>query len=188
MAVGLTGGLRLALPLSLFLLFLFPLSFCGAAWMGVQHLGYAEFDVASRVILRGNFRGVIHLQLELRRFERSMAEASMLDEVVKLSRSQSQTFGFAGVRFEINQLAAEAAFPEVDGDSFWALRVPLPHGQAIYLYKAKEAQMHPVVLSLFAQCLERQFTARLGSPAASDGDKLAPAISKGAKACDSLQA
>jgi UDP-GlcNAc:undecaprenyl-phosphate GlcNAc-1-phosphate transferase len=30
--------------------------FCALAWIGVQHLGYAEFDMARRLILAGNFR------------------------------------------------------------------------------------------------------------------------------------
>ena len=146
--------------------------FCGAAWMGVQHLGYAEFDVASRVILRGNFRGLIHLQIALQRFERQLSDEPGMDKVVSLIFAGSLEFGFVGVRLEIADSVFENKPPDFDPNDAWRLRIPLPHDQAVCLYRARDAQIHPVVLTLFAQCLERQLRARLQA-----GPPVAPAES-----------
>jgi UDP-GlcNAc:undecaprenyl-phosphate GlcNAc-1-phosphate transferase len=135
--------------------------FCGAAWMGVQHLGYSEFDAARRVILRGNFRGLIHLQLELQRFEQNLTQASDMNRAIEIVFQESRELGFSGVRFETADLVSEHRVPGVDIGSSWALRIPFPEGQVVYLYRPRDSQMHPVVLTLFSQCVDRQLSVRL---------------------------
>src|SRR5262249_16129472 len=46
--------------------------FCVAAWVGVQHLGYAEFGIAGKLVLGGSFRGMVNSQLRLQQFERKL--------------------------------------------------------------------------------------------------------------------
>jgi len=49
--------------------------FCAGAWMGVQHLGYAEFGITSRFLLKGSLRGMIDVQFRLQEFERTLKQA-----------------------------------------------------------------------------------------------------------------
>ena len=39
------------------------LVFCAATWIGIQHLGYVEFDQARRMILRKGFREALNAEL-----------------------------------------------------------------------------------------------------------------------------
>src|ERR1019366_2648844 len=73
--------------------------FCGAAWIGVQHLGYAEFGIAGRLVLGGSFRGLVNTQLHLQQFERSLYQADNLDEAWALIVAGARDFGLFGVQF-----------------------------------------------------------------------------------------
>jgi hypothetical protein len=39
--------------------------FCGAAWIGVQHLGYVDFGVVGRMFVDGTFRRQLNGQIAL---------------------------------------------------------------------------------------------------------------------------
>src|SRR5258708_40043799 len=48
--------------------------FCGIAWIGIQNLGYAEFDQARRLILAGGFRQALNSSLTLRAVDQALTQ------------------------------------------------------------------------------------------------------------------
>src|SRR5262249_40566092 len=72
--------------------------FCVATWIGVQHLGYAEFGIAGKLVWRGSFRGMVNSQLRLQQFERKLSLARTVDDAWDLIVAGAQEFGWSGVR------------------------------------------------------------------------------------------
>ena len=134
--------------------------FCVAAWIGVQHLGYAEFGIASRLVLRGSFRGMVNSQLRLRQFEQNLETGNSLDDVWKLIVAGAEEFGWSAVRLQLGGRVWDST-PEVDQAVYWQVRVPLAVGQYLNLGYDPAADINPLVLASFPKILEKFLLARL---------------------------
>jgi UDP-GlcNAc:undecaprenyl-phosphate/decaprenyl-phosphate GlcNAc-1-phosphate transferase len=75
--------------------------FCLAAWIGIQNLGYVEFSMASRLLLRGGVGRMIDFESKLRHFEDNLAKAETLEEVWDNVRRASRDLGFHGSRLSL---------------------------------------------------------------------------------------
>ena len=130
--------------------------FCAAAWLGVQHLGYAEFGIASRLIVRGQLRGIIRVQLKLQEFERQLGHSNSLEEFWDQLVYGHGEFGFTGVRLKVDgkEFISGAAASDHSKD-LWQLRVPLPGAGYLNLFSNCAQKVHPVVLSGFTEGVER---------------------------------
>uniref|UniRef100_Q01XJ8 Glycosyl transferase, family 4 n=1 Tax=Solibacter usitatus (strain Ellin6076) TaxID=234267 RepID=Q01XJ8_SOLUE len=133
--------------------------FCGAAWVGVQHLGYAEFGVASRLVLRGSFRSMVNAQLRLQQFERNLATAVGLDDAWTLISAGAEEFGWTGVRLQLCGRIWDST-PNVESAAYWQVRVPLPEGQYLNLSSDPAVDIHPVLLASFPKLLEKFLVSR----------------------------
>src|SRR3984957_6620429 len=69
---------------------------CGAAWLGIRHLDYAEFAMASRMFLGGKFRSIIDVETRLLDFESALAKARNLEECWIKILDGAREFGFQG--------------------------------------------------------------------------------------------
>lgn len=101
------------------------LVFCAAAWIGVQHLGYIEFSLASRMLLAGSFQRMLESQLRLRKFEEELAATMRLEECWRVLTEACQKFGFAGLVVEFRGRTLRKAFSEQDPETCWMVRIPL---------------------------------------------------------------
>jgi len=133
--------------------------FCAAAWMGVQHLGYAEFGVAGRIILAGSFRSVVNIQLKLQQFERALHQTSTLDDAWLVIAASAQDFGLSGVRLRVDDRFFDS-MPGLDTTNYWQVRVPLSHGQFLNVSHDPAREVHPVVLASFPKVLEHFLRSR----------------------------
>jgi len=127
--------------------------FCVAAWIGVQHLGYGEFNLARKIVLRGTLRGMIDVQLRLQHYESMLTASSTPEEIWNTIRAGCEEFGFEGVRLLIGETVFERAISSELPT--WQLRIPLPHKQYVNFYRNVDAPMHPLVLTLFSQSTEK---------------------------------
>lgn len=133
--------------------------FCVAAWVGVQHLGYAEFGIAGRLVLRGSFRGMVNAQLRLQQFERNLGTAESIDDAWKLIVAGAEEFGWSGVRLQLCGRVWDST-PSVESAGHWQVRVPLPAGQYLNLSHDPAVDIHPLVLGGFPKLLEKFLLAR----------------------------
>ena len=133
--------------------------FCGAAWIGVQHLGYAEFGIAGRLVLGGSFRGLVNTQLHLQQFERSLYQADNLDEAWALIVAGARDFGLFGVQFCLGGRLFDS-MPNTDMARYWQVRAPLPHGQSLSVSYDPARDTSAVVIASFPKVVERFLSAR----------------------------
>jgi UDP-GlcNAc:undecaprenyl-phosphate GlcNAc-1-phosphate transferase len=129
--------------------------FCGVAWLGVQHLGYAEFGMASRLLLRGQLRGMIDAQVRLQAFERELRATEGPEELWQALEKGCTEFDLVGVRTRLPSLERQSrGLPEHASDC-WQLRLPFDSGYYVNLYRDPDRAMHPVVFSHFADIITR---------------------------------
>jgi UDP-GlcNAc:undecaprenyl-phosphate GlcNAc-1-phosphate transferase len=131
--------------------------FCASAWMGVQHLGYAEFGVASRLFLRGSFRGMVNAQLRMQQFERTLGKAKDVDEAWEAILNGVREFGLCRVQMRIGGCTFDsmpgAELLRTEKSDWWQVRVPLAPGQFINISHDPERDLHPMVLASFPRIL-----------------------------------
>lgn len=127
--------------------------FCVAAWIGVQHLGYGEFDMARKMVLRGTLRSMIDVQMRLQQYESALTAASTPEEIWNTIRAGCEEFGFEGARMLIDGTVFEHSV--VSEMPTWQLRIPLPDRQYVNFSRRVDASMHPLVLTLFSQATEK---------------------------------
>ncbi|MBL8227517.1 MAG: undecaprenyl/decaprenyl-phosphate alpha-N-acetylglucosaminyl 1-phosphate transferase [Bryobacterales bacterium] len=139
------------------------LLFCAVAWLGIQHLGYAELGIARRVLFKGTLRNIISLQLHLQELERDFGEATTLDGFWKVLVKGCEDFGFGGVRLNVQGRVLEKFSVAEPPSSLWQLRVPLPDSQYVNLYGRANATTPPAALVGLAQVIERSIHDKLRS-------------------------
>jgi UDP-GlcNAc:undecaprenyl-phosphate GlcNAc-1-phosphate transferase len=151
--------------------------FCAASWIGVQHLGYAEFEVAGRFLFGGTLRGIIDVQVRLQEFERALSGAQTSTQFWGILTAGCREFGFQGAKLNIQGKTFEQGAARWDGAPCWQLRVPLRERQYANFYRALDSDMHPLVLTMFPQVVERILTSKQELFAAHNqwADQAAPA-------------
>jgi UDP-GlcNAc:undecaprenyl-phosphate GlcNAc-1-phosphate transferase len=127
--------------------------FCVAAWLGIQHLDYAEFGLATRLLFKGAFRQIIDVQVRLQQFERSLASAVTLEQRWQCILSGCREFGLTGVRLKVHDRTLEF-LPQLTHGAHWQLRIPLSDSQYLNLYRDFESDLEPTILAGFARILE----------------------------------
>ena len=137
--------------------------FCGAAWIGVQHLGYKEFTMAGEMFLRGKFRRIIDTETRLLDFETALAKATDLQECWTRVVAGSREFGFHGVRMQVSGKVFEDVGSRRTKQPLWQLRIPLPGAQYINFFRSFDAEMSPLILSAFVDCVQRSLNERFRS-------------------------
>ncbi len=136
--------------------------FCGAAWIGIRHLDYAEFASAGRMFLGGKFRRIIDAETRLLNFEASLAKAPDLDECWNRLRHGSKNFGFQGARMSIQG----SVFEDVNAahaQPLWHLRIPISEGEYVNFFCDFSVEMDPLILSEFVAAVERGINAWLAA-------------------------
>jgi UDP-GlcNAc:undecaprenyl-phosphate GlcNAc-1-phosphate transferase len=104
---------------------LIVLVFCAAAWVGVQHLGYVEFSLATRLLLGGSFQRMLASQLQLRKFQEELIATTGVEECYRLLAETCQNFGFAGFVIDFHGQTLRKTFLEQDVEVCWIVRIPL---------------------------------------------------------------
>jgi len=146
--------------------------FCFAAWVGLQHLGYQEFSVASRMLTTGNFRRIIDAETRLHKFEESLTRATDLSACWEELCVCSREFGFHGVRLSMQGIIFDDFARARSGGTFWQLRIPLPENQYVN-FDSDFNQESPLILSTFAKVVERALISRMSNEAGSRSAALA---------------
>ena len=127
-----------------------------AALVGVQYLGYVEFGVLGRAIFSGGFHRLLHVHLNLAKFERRLAASKTLEETWNLLCRESSSFGFSGL-----ELRVDGKTRVRQANSHSQIRVEFPGRGYIILSRGTGADMGASAGVLFADCIERVFVQKL---------------------------
>jgi UDP-GlcNAc:undecaprenyl-phosphate GlcNAc-1-phosphate transferase len=145
--------------------------FCAGAYIGIQHLQYAEFGMAARLLLRGAIPHAIDVQCRLEQFEASLNNAGDLDSWWAVIEGFCGDFGFTGVRAQVQgRVLQTVPHPELDRPEqerkSWEIHIPLPDDQYLNLYQNPAAEKDPAAQTGFATVLERSLERRARKDAA----------------------
>jgi UDP-GlcNAc:undecaprenyl-phosphate GlcNAc-1-phosphate transferase len=126
--------------------------FCLFVLLGVQYLGYAEFDLAGRLLFGGEFQRSVSAQLELRKFRAALAAAGTPADCWEVIREACGRFGFQQVRL---CLAGETYEYSSDhsGAPGWTVRVPLANGDYAALTRPFASSVVPMIVAPFVDSL-----------------------------------
>jgi UDP-GlcNAc:undecaprenyl-phosphate GlcNAc-1-phosphate transferase len=136
-------------------------TFCAAAWIGVQHLGYAEFDAAGRTLTSGVLRRMVNTQICMRAFEDVLARAETPEECWQALCSASKDFGFNRVRLRVADGEYEARFGDAPPESCWTLRIPINGSEHVELTREFHSLVQPILTTRFVDLVHTRLQARL---------------------------
>ena len=121
------------------------LAFCAVAWAGIQYLGYAEFNVAGRMLFSGNFPRTLKAQLDLHHLEKDLNSADSVDECWRAISEACSKFGFRCLHMEVNGMSYESAELGGHADKFWTVRIPLgAQGQVAFSRELQSASLSTI--------------------------------------------
>ncbi len=75
---------------------------CFTAWLGLQHLGYDEFEAAGRMAFNGGFRRRLNAQMQLAGFEHALATCTTIDACWDVLCEAYPHFGFSGIELRMD--------------------------------------------------------------------------------------
>jgi UDP-GlcNAc:undecaprenyl-phosphate GlcNAc-1-phosphate transferase len=120
--------------------------------LGIQYLGYAEFDLAGRLLFSGEFQRTVSAQLDLRKFRAALAAAGTPGGCWEAIREACGKFGFQQVRLRLAGEIFEYCADE-SGVPGWTVRVPLSNGDYVVLVRPFASEVLPMVVAPFVDSL-----------------------------------
>jgi UDP-GlcNAc:undecaprenyl-phosphate/decaprenyl-phosphate GlcNAc-1-phosphate transferase len=142
--------------------------------LGIQYLGYAEFDLAGRLLFSGEFQRTVSAQLDLRKFRASLAAAVTPADCWEVIREACGKFGFQYMRLSLAGEIFEHSSEDA-GAPGWTMRVPLSHGDYAVLSRPFESAVLPMVVAPFVDLLRQTLVQKY--PDTAVAETAAPAVS-----------
>ena len=99
--------------------------FCGVTWVGVQHLGYSEFDSARRALKASSLRRSIRGEMAIHATERRINEATSIEACWEAVRDASHQLGFSQIEATLAGRTFQDRVVKGDSCTSWQLRVQL---------------------------------------------------------------
>src|SRR5580658_4961307 len=131
------------------------LVFCAAAWIGVQHLGYVEFGVASRMFVGGAFRRHLSNELAVRSFDEALAKSSTPEERWTVICNACRQFGFTHAELQLNGRRFEETLADTNGNAVWNLDIPVAGDGHLRLTRCFGESRLPTALAPIAETLHK---------------------------------
>lgn len=119
--------------------------FCAGAWLGIKHLGYAEFDIARRMILAGTFRRQLNAELQLSTFHDKLASAVTPDQCWEVLQHTYSEFGFNEIRFKLGRRLFTHTTNGHHVANTWTVRIKLSEHDYVNLSREFETEAPPIV-------------------------------------------
>jgi len=119
--------------------------FCAGVFIGVQYLGYAEFEMARRLVLAGNFRRTLNAELQLSTFREDLAAAATPEQCWKVLQRTYSEFGFNEIRFKVaDRLYTHTTNSHHDGN-VWTVRIRVSENDYINFSREFNTEAPPIV-------------------------------------------
>jgi UDP-GlcNAc:undecaprenyl-phosphate/decaprenyl-phosphate GlcNAc-1-phosphate transferase len=137
--------------------------FCGAVWLGIQSLGYAEFGLAGRLMLSGTFQHSVNAHRNLRTVANSLRAAESVAECWTAICEACRIFGFTEARLCVAGQVLHKQFGRVGADDGWNVRIPLPNGDYINFTRSQNSAVLPMdvapLLDMVGKVMTEKFVA-----------------------------
>jgi UDP-GlcNAc:undecaprenyl-phosphate/decaprenyl-phosphate GlcNAc-1-phosphate transferase len=119
--------------------------FCAGAWIGVQHLGYAEFGMARRMLLGANFRRHLNAELELSTFRDHLTAAVTPEQCWEVLQHTYSEFGFNEIRFKVGGCLYTHTTNGHHVADTWTVRIRLSDNDYLNLSREFDTEAPPIV-------------------------------------------
>ncbi|MBZ5724548.1 MAG: undecaprenyl/decaprenyl-phosphate alpha-N-acetylglucosaminyl 1-phosphate transferase [Acidobacteriia bacterium] len=143
--------------------------FCGVALVGIRQLRYAEFDIAGRLLFRGEFQRAMDVRLRLTRAESALEQATTDEKWWEALAQSARTLELGAIRWTSERgTREERVMPGVA--PAWSFRIPLSETDSVEVEGTLQAPS-AVAFDLvgFAEMINRTFPGKrapAGVPAA----------------------
>jgi UDP-GlcNAc:undecaprenyl-phosphate/decaprenyl-phosphate GlcNAc-1-phosphate transferase len=128
--------------------------FCAGAWIGVQHLGYAEFGMARRMVLGGNFRRHLNAELQLSTFRDNLTAAVTPEQCWEVLQHTYSEFGFNQIRFKVGgRLYTHTTNGHHVADT-WTVRIRLAENDYLNLSREFDTEA-PSIVARFTDVISK---------------------------------
>ncbi len=135
--------------------------FCLVVWVGVQLVGYAEFDTAHHLVLAGTFRHIVNARLFVEGFERKAAAAVTADDYWEVVREVGREFECPHVRMAFGGQVYEMRSESAEPAHCCTIRIPLDEGGYVnFKYAARSSVRHAVAISSVVEILQRSLASQ----------------------------
>ncbi len=136
--------------------------------LGIQYLGYAEFDLAGKLLFSGEFQRSVSAQMDLRKFRAALAAAPTPAGCWEVIREASGKFGFEQVRLCLAGEIFESPPSEASATPGWTVRVPLANGDYATLTRPFASAVLPMVVAPFVDSLREILVGKFPEAATRD--------------------
>lgn len=142
--------------------------------VGIQRLGFIEFDTFGRMFVEGSFRRLLSSQISLRHFEAALSLAKTSDECWELLREAYRAFGFVEMEMRLAGCVYSDSSPVSNGAKIWRLEIPLSPSDYVRLTRECGPSAQNSVVAGFADVLHRTLEAKLAAFKAESCPELKP--------------
>jgi UDP-GlcNAc:undecaprenyl-phosphate/decaprenyl-phosphate GlcNAc-1-phosphate transferase len=129
------------------------LVFCGAASIGIQHVGFVEFNCLGALIRKGSFQRAVDAQVELRAIEQNLSAAHTLDDCWLAVRRASAQLGFDRITMRVGETVYEESVADGTGHRCWTIDIPLSSRGFVKLAHPFNRPRAAAVVEAFADLL-----------------------------------
>ena len=136
------------------------LLFCAGTWIGIQHLGYAEFTAARHMVMGGTLQRMIDMNVQLRELESALESCASFDEWWAQLCGQCRSFGFAAAELNFNGQIYEEKFVRVS-HLCWSVVIPMGDGASLHLSVPPDAAQTATVIMPLVDLISRKLPERV---------------------------
>lgn len=123
-------------------------------WLGIQRLGFVEFDAVGRLLSRGSFRGLLSSHILIDSLASRLASAETAEECWLILQDFYQDLGFCGVHLRFEGRTFSAGDPSLLS---WCIEIPLLDSDSIVLSHPLDSLADPCHVPVLAEVLHRSF-------------------------------
>jgi UDP-GlcNAc:undecaprenyl-phosphate GlcNAc-1-phosphate transferase len=135
-----------------------------ATWLGIQRLGFVEFDAVGRLMMSGSFRGLLSSQIVLESLKSRLSSAETTDEYWMVLESSYRELGFLSIHLCFAGRSFCTA-PAKSDSEYWRLEIPLLGSDYVELRHPFNVNSNPSSVSFLADMLHETLVSRyLGEP------------------------
>jgi len=134
-------------------------AFCGVALIGIRQLRYSEFDIAGRLLFRGEFHRTVNVRLKVESVAAALEGASTEQEWWDALIQSTASLELAAVRWTGPHGRRESANP--GGESAWSFSLPLSETDTIEMEGGFSASPGSLDLVGLGEAVQRTFRTKL---------------------------
>jgi hypothetical protein len=149
-------------------------AFCGVALIGIRQLRYSEFNIAGRLLFRGEFHRTVNVRLKIESVAAALDGASTEEEWWAALIQSAATLNLSAVRWTGPHGTREDRKP--GAETGWSFRLPLSDSDAIELEGSATSPVGSFDLIGLGEAVQRTFRAKLASWRPLEAEKVSPVL------------